>query len=106
MAERLVTDIGGLPDGEVPRTDEQQLFWEKQMIATFNVLQTHGIVATDEFRRTVEEMSPEYYKHSTFYGRRLDGMARLLVEKGVFSEEELAARTAEILSTGTRDHVR
>ncbi len=70
MAEKLITDIGGEAAGPVPRDDHDMLFWQKQMIATFNLLQTKGIVATDEFRRTVEEMSPDYYKNSTFYGRR------------------------------------
>lgn len=105
MAERLVTDIGGDPAGEVPHDDRKQLFWEKQMIATFNLLQVDKVVATDEFRRTVEEMSPEYYRNSTFYGRRLEGIVKLLIEKGVVAPEELDTRTREILEAGTRDHV-
>lgn len=105
MAERLVTDIGGLPAGEIPRQDHHMLFWEKQMIATFNVLQDKGVLVTDEFRRKVEEMSPDAYKASTFYGRRLDGIIGLLIEKGLVSAEALEARTREILRKGTRDHV-
>jgi hypothetical protein len=105
MAKKLITDIGGEAAGPVPRDDHDMLFWEKQMIATFNMLQTRGIVATDEFRRTVEEMSPDYYKNSTFYGRRLDGMVNLLVEKGVIDRAVLEKRKQEILAAGTRDHV-
>jgi hypothetical protein len=105
MAEKLITDIGGEAAGPVPRDDHDMLFWQKQMIATFNMLQTKGIVATDEFRRTVEEMSPDYYKNSTFYGRRLDGMVNLLVEKGVIDRSALEKRKQEILAAGTRDHV-
>lgn len=104
MTDKLVTDIGGEPAGPVPREDHAMLFWEKQMIATFNVLQTRQIVATDEFRRTVEEMAPEYYRNSTFYGRRLDGIVTLLVEKGVIDRTALEARTRAILATGTRAH--
>ena len=106
MAERLISDIGGLPAGEVPRQEVPQLFWEKHMIAMFNVLWSKGIFNLDEFRRTVEETSPEEYKRSTFYGRRLDGMTELLVEKGLIDREELAARTEKILREGTRDHAR
>lgn len=105
MADRLVTDIGGDPAGPIPMEDHEQLFWEKQMIATFNLLQVKKIVATDEFRRKVEEMSPEDYKNSTFYGRRLDGMVGLLIEKGVIDERALEERTRAILEAGTRDHV-
>jgi hypothetical protein len=105
MAEKLITDIGGEPAGPVPIEDRGQLFWEKQMIATFNVLQARKIVATDEFRRTVEEMPADYYRNSTFYGRRLDGMVRLLIEKGVIDEAAFEARVRAILDAGTRDHV-
>lgn len=105
MADKLVTDIGGDPAGPIPMEDHEQLFWEKQMIAAFNLLQVKNIVATDEFRRTVEEMTPEAYANSTFYGRRLDGMVRLLIEKGLIEEAALEARTRAILEAGTRDHV-
>jgi hypothetical protein len=104
MAERLITDIGGLPAGEVPREDVPQLFWEKHMIAMFNVLRAKGVFNLDELRRSVEGMAPDAYKRSTFYGRRLDGMTDLLVEKGFIDREELAARTEKILREGTRDH--
>jgi hypothetical protein len=106
MTERLITDVGGLPAGDVPREDVPQLFWEKHMIAMFNVLWSKGVFNLDEFRRAVEAMSPRHYKESSFYGRRLDGMTDLLVEKGIVSRDELAARTEQILREGTRDHVR
>jgi nitrile hydratase len=106
MAERLITDVGGLPAEAVPRQDVPQLFWEKHMIAMFNVLWSKGVFNLDEFRRAVEQMTPEEYKNSTFYGRRLDGMTNLLVEKGLIDRAELAARTEEVLREGTRDHVR
>ena len=106
MTERLITDIGGLPAGEVPREEVPQLFWEKQMIAMFNVLWDKGVFNLDEFRRMVEATPPEEYKKSTFYGRRLDGMTDLLVEKNIIRREDLTARTQEILRLGTRDHVR
>ena len=105
MAERLITDIGGLPAEEIPREDVPQLFWEKQMIAMFTVLWDKGAFNLDEFRRMVEQTSPEEYKKSSFYGRRLDGMADLMIEKGVIHRDELAARAEEILQRGTRDHV-
>jgi Nitrile hydratase beta subunit len=106
MAERLITDVGGLPAGDVPRDEVPQLFWEKHMIAMFNVLWRKGVFTLDEFRRAVEQMTPKEYKESSFYGRRLDGMTNLLVEKGLLNREELAARTEQILREGTRDHVR
>lgn len=105
MAERLITDIGGLPADDVPREEVPQLFWEKQMIAMFNVLWSKGIFNLDEFRRKVEQTPPEAYKKSTFYGRRVDGMADLVIEKNMIDARELEARAQEILRQGTRDHV-
>jgi len=105
MADKLTTDIGGDPAGPIPLEGRDQLFWEKQMIAAFNLLQVKGVVVTDEFRRTVEEMPTDYYANSTFYGRRLDGMVRLLIEKGVIDADAFEARAREILESGTRDHV-
>ena len=106
MAERLSSDIGGLPAGDVPREEVPQLFWEKNMIAMFNVLWDKGILNLDEFRRTVESMTPEEYRTSTFYGRRLDGMISLLVEKGLIDRDELTARTETVYRAGTRDDAR
>lgn len=106
MAERLITDVGGLPHGEVPREDVPYLFWQKHMIAMFSVLWAKGVFNLDEFRRKVEEMPAHDYKHSTFYGRRVDGVAELMIEKGIVDRAELDVRTDEILHDGTRDHVR
>jgi nitrile hydratase subunit beta len=103
MADRLSSDIGGLPAGEVPREEVPQLFWEKNMIAMFNVLRAKGIFNLDEFRRTVESMTPDEYRKSTFYGRRVDGMTNLLVEKGLLDRDELTARTEKIYRAGTRN---
>ncbi|MGQ7794574.1 hypothetical protein ACUN0C_19390 [Faunimonas sp. B44] len=105
MAERLVTDIGGFEAGEIPMEDHHQLFWEKQLMATYFALQDKGVLVSDEFRRKVEEMPEAEYKSSSFYGRRAHCIAQLLVEKHIFSASELEGRRATILRLGTRDHV-
>jgi hypothetical protein len=38
MGERLVTDIGGFEAGEVPREEQPPLFWQRQLMAVFNLL--------------------------------------------------------------------
>ena len=100
MVDRFVTDVGGLNAGEVPKEEVKQLFWEKQMIAMFNVLWNKGIMNLDEFRRTIEQMTPEDYKNSTFYGRRVHGMAEMMIEKGYVSRDELVRRTEEVFQKG------
>ena len=105
MTEKLISDIGGEPAGPIPREDHNMLFWEKQMIATFNVLQGKKLIVTDELRRIVEEMSPEHYGNTSYYNRRLESIASVLIEKGIIDRDALEKRTQEILAAGTRDHV-
>ena len=105
MPERLVSDIGGMPAGPVPREERRQLFWEKQLIAVVNLLSARLEITLDEFRRAVEEMPPEQYGESYLYGRRLDGWLRLLIERGVIDPDDLQGRASQILRQGTRDHV-
>jgi len=106
MMERLNSDIGGLPADSVPREEIPQLFWEKHLIAMFNVLRSKGVLNLDELRRIVETAPLEEYKRSSFYGRRIEGIAELLIEKKIINRDELAARTHDMLLKGTRDHVR
>jgi hypothetical protein len=106
MSERLVTDIGGFEAGEVPREERPPLFWEKQLIAMFNLLwRKTGVLNLDEFRRKVEELKPEEYERLGFYGRRLEALSRLLAEKEVLSVGAIETRTQQILREGTREHV-
>ncbi|WP_171054167.1 SH3-like domain-containing protein [Arenibacterium halophilum] len=105
MSTRLVSDIGGKPAGDIPREERRQLFWEKQLIAVVNLLSSKLDITLDEFRRAVEEMSEEEYGRSYLYGRRLDGWLRLLFENGTIDADAHAARTAQILASGSRDHV-
>jgi len=100
IPERLITDIGGVPAEAIPKEEVPQLFWEKNMIAMFNVLWSKGVFNLDEFRRAVEATPIEEYKKSRFYDRRTDGMTVLLVEKGIIDRAELSSRTQEILSQG------
>jgi nitrile hydratase len=52
-----------------------------------------GAFNIDEFRHGIERMNPSHYLRASYYEKWLDGISRLLVEKGVVSAEELAART-------------
>jgi hypothetical protein len=104
MPDPLVTDLGGHAAGEIPREDRPMLYWEKLMLAMLGAVFAKGLANLDEFRRTVEMASPEEYKNSDFYWRRLDSMAHMMVEKGFVNNNELIRRTQERLASGRRDH--
>jgi uncharacterized protein YcaQ len=101
MTERLVTDIGGFEAGEVPKEEQPPLFWQRQLMAVFNLLwREKRILNLDEFRRKMEEFTPENYAKWGFYTRRLEGVIGLLEEKGVLRAEEVEARTQQVLREG------
>jgi glycyl-tRNA synthetase beta subunit len=101
MGDRLVTDIGGFEAGEVPKEEHTPLFWQRQLMAVFNLLwREKRILNLDEFRRKMEEMSPADYARWAFYTRRLEGVIGLLEEKGVLRAADVEARTQQILRKG------
>jgi nitrile hydratase beta subunit-like protein len=104
MAERLVTDIGGFDAGEVPKEERPPLFWQRQLMAVFNLLwREKGILNLDEYRRKMEEMSPADYARP-FYSRRLEGVIALLEEKGVLRAADVEARARQVLREGRDGH--
>lgn len=52
-----------------------------------------GIFSIDEVRHAVERLEPLYYLMTPYYERYVVGVASLLVEKGVLTQDELVAAT-------------
>jgi nitrile hydratase subunit beta len=93
-----VHDLGGMQGfGPVEREDDEPTFhaaWEAAVLAMMRAGGARGVFNIDEFRHGIERMNPSYYLRATYYEKWLDGIARIFVEKGVVSEEDLRARTA------------
>jgi nitrile hydratase subunit beta len=93
-----VHDLGGMHGfGPVEREANEPPFharWEAAVYAIMRASLGQGLYNLDEFRHGVERMDPAHYLRSGYYEHWLDGIARVLVEKGVISREELEARTA------------
>jgi nitrile hydratase beta subunit len=93
-----VHDLGGMHGfGPVDREANEPPFHESWEAAVFAIMRASlgtGQYNLDEFRHGVERMDPAHYLRSGYYEHWLDGIARVLVEKGVVSDQELAARTA------------
>jgi nitrile hydratase len=93
-----VHDLGGMQGfGPVEREDDEPVFhaaWEAAVLAMMRAGGARGFYNIDEFRHGIERMNPSYYLRATYYEKWLDGIARLFVEKGVVSEDDLRARTA------------
>ncbi|MGH7317808.1 MAG: nitrile hydratase subunit beta, partial [Candidatus Rokuibacteriota bacterium] len=93
-----VHDLGGMQGfGPVEREENEPTFhaaWEAAVLAMMRAGGSRGLFNIDEFRHGIERMIPAHYLRATYYEKWLDGVTRVLVEKGVVGAEELAARLA------------
>lgn len=93
-------DMGGMhgfgpinPDPE----DKEELFhaeWERRAFAVTLASGFLGKWSIDEARFARETMDPDRYLGASYYEKWLDASERLLVQKGLITEEELATGKA------------
>jgi nitrile hydratase subunit beta len=95
-----IHDLGGKHGvGELDVETNEPVFhaeWEKQVFGIFFGLAPHGFFNLDEFRHAIERMGAAKYLNTSYYDHWLTSFETLLVEKGVITAEELAARCAEV----------
>ena len=98
MTTRSYHDMGGNPAGPVDHHEHTPSLSERRVDAIMMVLRNkpHGLWTTDEHRRTHESLTPELYEGGGYYGRWARGIKGLLVEKGVLTEAEVAAKLIEV----------
>ena len=93
-----VHDLGGMQGfGPVEREEDEPVFhaaWEAAVLAMMRAGGARGLYNIDEFRHGIERMAPAHYLRATYYEKWLEGVTRVLMEKGVIGAEELAARRA------------
>ena len=95
---RAPHDIGGLPGGPVDTEPHAPTFWEKQVDAV-NVLLSDDkrrIMSRDERRLAIESLGEEVYRTLGYYERWTAAVTRLLLQKGILSQDEIDAKIAEI----------
>lgn len=88
-------DIGGDPAGPIDTHDHGMKFWERQANALRSTLSRVGIVKTDELRRAAESLGPRYTELA-YFEITTSALRIVMQEKGYFTEQELAAKMAEI----------
>ena len=104
-----IHDLGGKYGfGAIDTDAETQPFpthWEGAVFTTIRALYAAGITHnTDQFRHAVERIDPRSYLLDGYYGRWLGAAETLLVEAGVFSQEEITAR-AQALGAPADDRI-
>ena len=95
-------DYGGKPAGRVDTTPHDATVWERRVDAILELLgdPRRRLMRLDEFRRMNETMAPEEYERLTYYERWVHSIARLMIRKGVVTEQELSAKMSEIRARG------
>ncbi len=91
-------DLGGLPAGPIDRSEHEYAPWEKRVHALQILLSDPacGLMSTDELRRGIESLGAAEYDRLTYYERWIAAMTNILLQKGVFTTDELGRKLAEI----------
>jgi nitrile hydratase subunit beta len=102
-----IHDLGGMQDmGALPFEENEPVFhedWERSVLATNFMLFMRGVYSVHELRYSMERIPPLEYLGSPYFLHWLDGIERILLEKGVITKEELASgRASSPLPQGGR----
>lgn len=92
---RASNDIGGLPAGPLDTSAHELTEWDKNVEGTFATLSGKGLMRLHEMRRTIETLG-EAGQSLEYYERRCAALMRLVVEKGLLSQDEIDAKVASL----------
>lgn len=92
--------MGGLPAGEIVPAEHDWALWEKRVDALLTLATAKGHFTVDGLRRALEDMGPEAFETMSYYERWIEAVNRNLIEAGVYSTAELAAKLAEVRARG------
>ncbi|MGB8842714.1 MAG: hypothetical protein WCC64_16770 [Aliidongia sp.] len=91
-------DMGGEPAGRVEPIEHEYAPWEKRVDAMLVLLgqPERQLMRTDELRRNIEALGPDAYESMSYYERWIASIAATMVQRGVFTTDELGRKLAEI----------
>ena len=95
MSAKKPHDMGGEPGGPIDTVDHGMKFWEKQANALRNTLTSRKVLRLDELPRAAEDLGSRYYQLE-YFERTTHALRQILLERGYFTEAELAAKMAEV----------
>lgn len=91
-------DMGGLPAGPLDRSEHVYAPWEVRTHALLVLLAEpcRAVMTVDELRRGIESLGAEEYDRLSYYERWITSIAGNLIQKGVFTVDELGRKLAEV----------
>jgi hypothetical protein len=93
-------DMGGDAAGPVVPAEHDFALWEKRVDALVILCQKKGFFTVDGLRRALEDMGPDAFEQLSYYERWVGALRRNLVETGVVTPAELAARMEDVRARG------
>jgi nitrile hydratase len=101
-----IHDCGGMAGlGKIDITPDERPFyaeWERRAFGLFWATGCLGAWNLDEARHSMEKMEAVEYLKTAYYEHWAHAMEHLLVEKGVVTAEELAAKRNDIAKGETQ----
>jgi len=76
--------------------------WEVRVNSLYSFSVRSGFFNMDEYRHAIERMEPLHYLTASYYERSLTGLATLLIEKGIVTQDELELRAEGGFPVSTR----
>ena len=96
VGPRRVHDMGGQDAGPVPQEGHQQEAWEKRIDAIRMLCGKYDLLRTDEMRRNIEDLGPGAYDELGYYERWCAAITNVLLQKSVFSVDDLGRKMKEV----------
>jgi hypothetical protein len=100
MIERSHHDMGGQPAGKVKRSehayDEWELRVDAMMMLLTGVTGMKKRMTVDELRKNIESLPPADYDKMGYYDRWVISLTQTMIQRGVFTTDELARKLAEV----------
>jgi len=96
VGSRRVHDMGGQDEGPVPQEGHQHEAWEKRIDAIRMLCGKYDLLRTDEMRRNIEDLGPGAYDELGYYERWCAAITNVLLQKSVFSVDDLGRKMEEV----------
>ena len=99
-----IHDRGGWPDaGPMNKAEHDLAMWEKRTDALLVLLSSPDtkLIRVDELRRAIESLPPDAYEKLSYYERWITAIETIMLEKGVFSKEEVEQKVREFEAEGS-----
>ena len=93
-------DMGGDAAGPVPGDEHDFALWEKRVDALMILASGAGHFTVDGLRRALEDMGEAAFEEMSYYERWIAAVNQNLLERGVYSIEELGRKMAEVQARG------